>query len=75
MIKILHILLTPLLCATAILSGHAQKPGFAKGADVGWITEMEADGCKFYNQEGVEKECMTLLRDDCGVNSIRLRVW
>lgn len=59
----------------SVLPLHAVKPDFAKGADVGWITEMESTGCKFYNRDGVEKECMTLLRDDCGVNSIRLRVW
>lgn len=48
--------------------------GFAKGADVSWLTEMEASGVKFYNANGSEKECMTLLRD-LGVNAIRLRVW
>ena len=48
---------------------------FPKGADVSWVTQMEAEGMKFYNQGGTEKELMTLLKDDCGVNSIRLRVW
>lgn len=48
---------------------------FAKGADVGWLTQLEAAGQKFYNQDGEQKELITLLRDDCGVNSIRLRVW
>ena len=48
---------------------------FPKGADVSWLTQMEAEGMKFYNQDGTEKELMTLLKDDCGVNSIRLRVW
>lgn len=48
--------------------------GFAKGADVSWLTEMEKSGSKFYNADGKETECMTLLRD-LGVNSIRLRVW
>lgn len=48
---------------------------FPKGADVSWLTQMEAEGMKFYNQGGTEKELMTLLKDDCGVNSIRLRVW
>lgn len=53
------------------------KEGFAKGADVSWITQMEAEGLKFYTPgaDRREKECMELLRDDCGVNSIRLRVW
>jgi len=48
--------------------------GFAKGADVSWLTQMEKEGCKFYNAGGRETECMTLLRD-LGMNSIRLRVW
>ena len=48
--------------------------GFAKGADVSWLTEMEASGKKFYNAKGTEQDCMALLRD-LGVNSIRLRVW
>ena len=48
--------------------------GFAKGADVSWLTEMEKAGSKFYNASGAEQDCMTLLRD-LGVNSIRLRVW
>lgn len=48
--------------------------GFAKGADVSWLTEMEGDGVKFYNQDGKAEECMSLLRD-LGTNSIRLRVW
>jgi len=48
---------------------------FAKGADVSWLTELEDKGCKFYNANGDETECMQLLRDECGVNAIRLRVW
>ena len=48
--------------------------GFAKGADVSWLTQMEKEGCKFYNAGGSETECMTLLRD-LGMNAIRLRVW
>lgn len=48
--------------------------GFAKGADVSWLTEMESNGLKFYNADGKSMECMSLLRD-LGMNSIRLRVW
>lgn len=48
--------------------------GFAKGADVSWLTQMEASGYKFYNAQGSEQDCMALLRD-LGMNSIRLRVW
>ena len=51
--------------------------GFAKGADVSWLTQMEAEGAKFYTpgENRTQMECMQLLRDHCGVNSIRLRVW
>jgi len=54
-----------------------KESGFAKGADVSWLTQMEAEGRKFYTpgEDRQEKECMELLRDYCGVNSIRLRVW
>lgn len=59
----------------------AETPGiptgrtfFAKGADISWITEMEADGMKFYDAAGKESECTAVLKE-AGVNSIRLRVW
>jgi arabinogalactan endo-1,4-beta-galactosidase len=48
--------------------------GFARGADVSWLTEMERSSIKFYDADGREKECMALLRD-LGMNAIRLRVW
>ena len=48
--------------------------GFAKGADVSWLTQMEASGVRFYTADGRDTECMTLLRD-LGFNAIRLRVW
>ena len=48
--------------------------GFAKGADVSWLTEQEAKGKKFFDANGNETECLQLLRS-LGVNAIRLRVW
>lgn len=53
---------------------NPNEPFFAKGADVGWVTEMEASNIKFYNKKGEEKECMQILKD-LGMNSIRLRAW
>ena len=50
------------------------KSTFAKGADVSWVTQMEAGGKKFYNTTGTQMECMALLKS-LGMNSIRLRVW
>ncbi|MBM6992537.1 MAG: glycosyl hydrolase 53 family protein [Prevotella sp.] len=48
---------------------------FAKGADVSWITQMESEGLTFNNKNGVATECMKLLKEDCNVDAIRLRVW
>ena len=47
---------------------------FAKGADLGWITEMEAKGYKFYTAAGTEMECTALMKS-IGCNSVRYRVW
>ncbi len=47
---------------------------FAKGADVSWLTQMEAQGIQFYNANGTAQECMALLQSQ-GINTIRLRVW
>ena len=47
---------------------------FVKGADVSWVTEMEAAGRKFYNTAGGETELMALLKS-LGMNTVRLRVW
>jgi arabinogalactan endo-1,4-beta-galactosidase len=35
---------------------------------------MEADGMRFFNSAGQERECMELMKET-GMNSIRLRVW
>ncbi|MGN0213042.1 MAG: arabinogalactan endo-beta-1,4-galactanase [Muribaculaceae bacterium] len=51
------------------------RTAFAKGADVSWLSELEAEGYTFTDADGVQKECMQLLKEDCGVNAIRLRVW
>ena len=50
------------------------KGNYAKGADVGWLSEMEAKGKKFYTSDGVEKDLFDVLKSK-GINSIRLRVW
>lgn len=52
-----------------------ERGTFAKGADVSWVTQMESEGLTFNNASGVATECMQLLKEDCGVNAIRLRVW
>jgi arabinogalactan endo-1,4-beta-galactosidase len=52
----------------------AQAQTFAKGADVGWLQQMEATGYVFHNEQGVVQDCFQILKDK-GINSIRLRVF
>ena len=47
---------------------------FSKGGDVSWLPQMEATGYKFYDSDGIEKDCLQLLKDR-GMNTIRLRVF
>lgn len=61
-------------CTTPQTEPTYDLTGFAKGADVSWVTEMENSGIKFYDASGTERECMWLMRS-LGMNSIRLRVW
>lgn len=49
-------------------------PAFAKGADIGWASEMEAGGRKFKTKAGAQAPLLDVLKD-CGINAIRLRVW
>lgn len=66
-------------CSNAQSSTEQPSPtpiptAFAKGADVGWLPQMEATGYHFYDADGTEKDCLQLLKDR-GMNTIRLRVW
>lgn len=51
-----------------------KKNGFADGADISWVTQMENDGVKFYDSEGAVTECTGLMKQ-IGFDAIRLRVW
>lgn len=57
---------------SAALSAHAEA--FVKGADVGWLPQMEATGYKFYNRQGERQDGLQILKD-LGINTIRLRTW
>lgn len=51
-----------------------QTQFLAKGADIGWLQQMEATGYVFYDSYGEPGDCLDILKDH-GINSIRLRVW
>ena len=47
---------------------------FAKGADISWVTQMESQGLKFYDRNGVQADLYQILKTE-GMNGIRLRAW
>ena len=53
---------------------QAKATQFANGADIGWLSEMESKGYVFYNDSGIQKDCMEILKEK-GINSLRFRVW
>jgi arabinogalactan endo-1,4-beta-galactosidase len=62
------------LLSLVLTSCNNTKVAFSKGADVGWLPQMEATGYQFYDTDGSQKECLQLLKD-LGMNTIRLRVF
>ncbi len=47
---------------------------FIMGADVSMLKDLEYYGGKFYDDSGVEQDCLQILKDH-GINWIRLRIW
>ena len=74
--KILFIFLLFLSCTKAQTPdvNTPVEDSFAKGADIGWLSEMEAKGIKFYNSKGQEQDCIDILKG-LGMNTLRFRVW
>jgi arabinogalactan endo-1,4-beta-galactosidase len=73
------VLLVGSSCKKSSGSSNQPPPGtdtafFAKGADISWMTEMEASGYLFYDSNGQQKDGMELIRQE-GLNAIRLRAW
>jgi arabinogalactan endo-1,4-beta-galactosidase len=62
------------LFASMPVAANAAGGGFAKGADISWITEMEAAGRPFLNKDGKKQDLFVTLREQ-GMDSVRLRVW
>lgn len=63
-----------MLTACSVSRKASTDAGFARGADIGWLQQMEATGYKFYNDNGVEEDCFKILKDH-GMNTVRLRTW
>lgn len=74
-------LLAALLCVTIVSVETARPkvaeaaPTFAKGADVSWVAGMEAQGYKWKDKNGVQRDIFDILKNDYSINSVRIRVW
>lgn len=64
---------TALALLLAMLSPARAGP-FVKGADIGWLQQMEATGYKFYNEQGKQDDALRILQAH-GINTVRLRTW
>jgi len=62
------------LLALPYLAGAASATSFANGADISWLSQMEASGVQFRDSTGAQKDLLAVLAGK-GINSIRLRVW
>ena len=69
-----RIILNFFIGITTLLAANEVRAQFVKGADIGWLQQMEATGYKFYDSAGNQKECLQILKDH-GINTVRLRVW
>lgn len=70
--KLLFFLL--LIIPGCALTQPKKVDDFAKGADIGWLQQMEATGYKFHDDNGKPQDCFKILKDH-GMNTVRLRTW
>ncbi|HEY9059546.1 MAG TPA: glycosyl hydrolase 53 family protein [Pseudobacteroides sp.] len=71
---VLSIFIVSLIFINLLFCIKVEAASFSTGADVSWLPQMEAKGYKFYDDNGVQKDCLQILKEH-GINSIRLRVW
>jgi arabinogalactan endo-1,4-beta-galactosidase len=64
----------PVFLVIALCVHQEAGAQFAYGADIGWLSQMEAQGFKFYNDSGVQENCLQILKEH-GINALRFRVW
>jgi arabinogalactan endo-1,4-beta-galactosidase len=62
------------LCILVMCVSSATRAQFANGADIGWLSQMEAQGYVFKDNSGVQRNCLDILKSK-GINALRFRVW
>jgi arabinogalactan endo-1,4-beta-galactosidase len=68
-----------LLLSTMVNFGQSSvyvnaAPTFAKGADIGWLNQLENRGVTWQNDNGVKQDALEILKSK-GIDSVRLRVF
>lgn len=63
-----------LISIVILFHPHRTNAQFVKGADIGWLSQMEATGYKFYDTNNVQTDCLDILKER-GINTVRLRVF
>jgi len=66
--------LVSLLILALFLALRAEAAGFARGADLGWLSLLESQGVSWRDSEGKPGEPLDILQAQ-GVDSVRLRVF
>ena len=67
-------ILGQLLASAGLLFCAQMSHALVKGADVSWTSEIEANGYKYYNRSGVQKDIFAIMKEQ-GMTAARLRVW
>ncbi|WP_407643513.1 glycoside hydrolase family 53 protein [Cohnella endophytica] len=79
--KGIGLFVTALLVVSLLLGPAASPrtaeaaPAFAKGADISWVAGMEAQGTKWKDKNGVQRDILDILKNDYQINSVRIRVF
>lgn len=66
--------ITVIMSLLFVMPAKAEGSDFANGADIGWVTQLEADGVTWVDDNGVQKDPFVLLKEK-GINAVRLRVF
>jgi len=72
--KLLRLKFISLVILILLLKYQDADAQFANGADVGWLSQMEASGYVFKDNSGTIKNCLEILKEK-GINALRFRIW
>ena len=61
--KLTKNVLSACIGAVLALSTASGSAAPVKGADVSWMSEIEANGISFYNRSGVKKDILAIMKE------------